>query len=129
MAGKIIGLLRELVFPLSIILTIIGIGIVFGGATGIWFQEIPKDMFNISEKNDILIWSPYVLILGFIVLGFGIYYLYVFLKNRKFILDELKTNKRSELLKKHVELKTTVKKMPKKYHKMLKEKEDELKIR
>ena len=74
-------------------------------------------------------WNFYILIVGFIFLGAGIYYLYTYLKNKKFILDEIKTNKRSELLKKHAELKNTVRHMPSKYHKMLKDKEKELKIK
>jgi hypothetical protein len=44
-------------------------------------------------------------------------------------LDELATNKRSELLKMHSELKQTAKKLPSKYKKMLKEKEEEFKIK
>jgi len=79
-----------------------------------------------SEYQD---WSSYLLILGFIVFGFGIWYLYSYSKDRKFILEEMETNKRSELIKKHNELKVAVKHMPSKYKKMLKDKEDELKIR
>jgi hypothetical protein len=127
MAGKINRFFREFVLAFSIILTIVGIVVVILGICGIWYQDIAKDVFGFS--NDVFDWSLYILILGFIVLGFGVYYLYYYLKNRKFILEELETNKRSELLKRHGELKITVRKMPSKYQKMLKEKEDELKIR
>ena len=84
-------------------------------------------MFNFSE--DILNWWLYFLIIGFIIFATGVWYLYSYLKNRKFILEELETNKRSELIKRHTELKNTVRHMPSKYQKMLKAKEEELKIR
>jgi hypothetical protein len=93
------------------------------GITGIWCQD-----FCILSV-DLLDWSLYLLFIGFIVFVFGIYYLYAFYKNRKFILDELKTKKRSEFLKKHVELKITVKRMPSKYRKMVKDKEEELNVK
>ena len=127
MAGRITNFFRELVFPFSIILTILGLIILIIGITGNWAQDIAKDMFNFSD--DILNWWLYFLIIGFIIFATGIWYLYSYLKNRKFILDELETNKRSELLKKHAELENTVKHMPSKYQKMLKAKEEELKIR
>jgi hypothetical protein len=85
------------------------------------------NIFYLSEE--ILEWSGYLLIIGFIILLTGIYYLYTYLKDRKFILEELETNKRSEILKKHIELKKAVKHMPSKYKKMLKEKEEEFKIK
>jgi type VI protein secretion system component VasK len=127
MAGRITNFFRELVFPFSIILTILGLIVLIIGITGNWAQDIAKDMFNFSD--DILNWWLYFLIIGFIIFATGIWYLYSYLKNRKFILDELETNKRSELLKKHAELENTVKHMPSKYQKMLKAKEEELKIR
>ena len=127
MAGKITNFLREFKLVFSIILTILGIIILFIGISGTWYKDVPKNMLGLSD--DILDWSFYLLILGFIVFAIGIWYLYCYLKDRKFILDEIKTNKRSELLKKHVELKNVVKHMPSKYKKMLKEKEKELGIK
>lgn len=128
MNGKITGFLREYVFVLSIIFTILGAIVLFIGITGIWFEDIPKDFFGFSAE--ILAWSFYILILGFVVFGwFGVYYLYSYLKNRKFVLEGLETNKRSEFLKKHAEIKIKVKHLPSKFHKMLKEKEEELKIK
>ena len=127
MSGKITGFFREFVLIFSIILTVLGFVVLFIGASGIWFQDIAKDVFNLSE--DFFSWSFYLLIIGFIIFGAGIWYLYSYLKNRKFILGELETNKRSELLKKHGELKNTVRHMPSKYQRMLKDKEEELKIR
>jgi len=127
MAGKITNFIRETQLYLSIILTIFGIIILFIGVTGIWYQDFCKDVFSFSDE--FLNWSLYLLIAGFIIFLAGIWYLYTFIKNRKFILDELETNKRSELIKKHMELKNTVKYMPSKYQKMVKEKEDELNMK
>jgi len=127
MSGKISHFLREFKLFFSILLTIIGLIIFFIAVTGIWFKDIPKNILGFSD--DVLNWSLYLLIIGFIVLITGVWYLYVYIKDRKFINKELETNKRSEFVKKHAELKNTVKHMPSKYHKMLKEKEKELKIR
>jgi hypothetical protein len=125
MSGKISGFLREYVLFFSTIITIVGLFVFILGITGLWYQALWEQL-GISEYIN---WNIYLLIIGFIVLITGVYYLYVYLKNRKFILDELKTNKRSELLKKHNELKNAVKHMPSKFKNMLKDKEDELKIR
>ena len=128
MSGKITSFLKEYVFILSIIFTILGGILLFLGVTMIWFQYVPKNMFGFSD--DILNWSVYVLILGFVVFAwFGVYYLYSFFMNRKFVLEELETNKRSEFLKKHSQVKIKVKHLPSKYQEMLKEKEHELKIK
>jgi len=127
MAGKITNFFRELQLIFSLILTILGFIVLFIGAAGIWYQDFCINTLNFS--SDFLNWSLYLLIIGFIVFISGVYYLYTFFKNRKFILDEIKTNKRSELLKKHAELKNTARHMPSKYQKMLKDKEEELKIK
>jgi hypothetical protein len=126
MAGKISGFFREFVLIFSIILIIIGIFVLVIGITGV-IEGNPMNFLNLSPE--ILNWGLYFLILGFIVFGTGVWYLYSFNKNRKFILDELKTNKRSELLKMHTELKNVVKHLPSKYKKMLKDKEQELSIK
>lgn len=123
MAGKITNFFRETQLIFSIILTVVGFILLYLGITGIWYQDI------CSLPSDFYDWSFYLLIIGFIVFVAGVWYLYSFLKNRKFVLDELKTNKRSELLKRHAEIKNTVKHMPSMYQKMLKDKEEELKIR
>lgn len=127
MAGKITNFFRETQLFFSILLTILGIIILFLGVAGIWDQDFLMNVFGFS--TDFLSWSLYLLLAGFIVFLAGVWYLYTFLKNRKFIFDELETNKRSELIKKHLELKNAVKHMPSKYQKMLKEKEDELFIK
>ena len=127
MSGKITGFFREYIFIFSIILTILGCIILFLGVTGIWFPDILENILLFLRKpND---WSLYLLIIGFIVTIAGVYYLYSYLNTRKFIVEELKTNKRSEFLKKHVEIKQRVKHLPSKYQKMLREKEKELQIK
>jgi len=126
MGGRITGFFREFVLAFSIILTVLGILVIFIGTLGIRFPDIAKDIFNFTDE--FLEWSFYLLIIGFIIFAAGIWYLYSYFKNRKFILEEIKTNKRSELLKKHGELKNTVRHMPSKYQRMLKDKEEELKI-
>jgi hypothetical protein len=127
MARKITNFFREFIIVFSIILIVIGAIVTFIGASGIWFRETPKELLGLSD--DFLEWSLYLLIVGFIALAFGIYYLYKYVKNRKFILEELETNKRSEFLKKHSELRNVVRHMPSRYQKMLKEKEKELNIK
>ena len=127
MSGKISSFLREYILIFSIIVSVLGFFVIFLGASGIWFQDVSTDILKLTD--DFLKWSPYLLVIGFIILGIGLYYLYGYLKNRKFVLEELKTNKRSELLKRHSELKDTVKRMPSKYKKMLNAKEEELRIR
>ena len=127
MAGKITSFFREYKVGFSIILSIPGLIVLLIGATGIWVQDIFNSAFSfLKEYSE---WSPYFLVIGFIVFGFGIWYLYSYYKDRKFILEEIQTNKRSELIKKHAELRIAVKHMPSKYKKMLKDLEDELKIR
>jgi hypothetical protein len=128
MVGRISGFLREYIFLLSIFTVIIGLFLLFMGV--VWFSF--RDMTNNSVLNFIAQvhdWNAYVLVIGLIIFGIGIFYLYSYLKDKKFALEELKTDKRSEFLKKHNELKTIIKRLPSKYHKMLKDKEDELRIK
>ena len=126
MAGKIAGFFREFVLVFSIILVIVGIFILLLGVTSV-VEGNPMNFLNLS--SDILEWGLYFLAIGFIVFIAGAWYLFSFYKNRKFLLEELRTNKRSELLKKHTEIKNVVKHLPSKYKKMLKDKEQELSIK
>ncbi len=128
MAGKISSFLREYVLIFSIVLTIVGAFIFFMGVFWIWLRDVNLGVYTQTIHN-LEDWNVYLLFIGFIILITGIWYLYSYIKNKKFILEELETNKRSEFLKKHAELKSTVKHMPKKYKKMLKDKEKELKIK
>jgi hypothetical protein len=127
MAGRIIRFFREYQFIFSLILTIIGIIGLIVGSSGMWFPNFDKGLLGFND--DLLEWSLYILLICFIVFIAGVWYLYTYLKNKKFIKDELKTNKRSEFLKKHNELANIVRHMPSKYQKMIKEKDEELNIK
>ena len=127
MSGKITGFFREYVFGLSIVAMIVGLIVLFIGVLGMWFGDVAKDLLNLTD--DAIAWGLYVLIIGLIVFGTGIYYLYVFIVKKKFVLEEFQTNKRSELLKRHSELKESVRHLPSKYKEMVKEKEKELRIK
>lgn len=128
MSRKITNFLREYIFIFSIITAIIGIFVLFMGVIWYFFKDLQfgvyTDMIHTAGE-----WNFYILFMGFIIFGIGIYYLYSYFQNRKFVLEELNTNKRSEFLKKHVEIKQRIKNLPSKYQKMLKEKEEELQIR
>ena len=125
--GKISELLREYIFGLSIVLIIIGAIIFIFGTIGILKQEILQDTMNLGPS--ILDWSPYIFGLGAIILIAGIYYLYAYEKNKRFLLTEIETNKRSEFVKRHAELKKAARNLPKKYQDVLHEKEKEFKIK
>ncbi|MCJ2533652.1 MAG: hypothetical protein LN364_00275 [Candidatus Thermoplasmatota archaeon] len=125
---KITGLLKEYVFGLSIISMIIGLFLLFMGIIFYWISDIELGFYtDIIKKLDQ--WNAFILVGGLIIFGIGLYYLYSYQTNRAFVLEEIKTNKRSEFLKKHKELKGTVKHLPSKYQKMVKDKEKELKIK
>ena len=125
---KITGLLREYVFGLSIITMAIGLFLLFMGVIFYWINNIELGFYtDIIQKLDQ--WNAFLLVGGLIIFGIGIYYLYSFIINKKFVLEEIQTNKRSEFIKKHKELKGIVKHLPSKYKKMVKDKEKELKIK
>ncbi|MEM4257650.1 MAG: hypothetical protein QXL17_00660 [Candidatus Thermoplasmatota archaeon] len=129
MSGKISSFLRELVAPFSIFFVILGIIFMVFGIIWIFFKDLATNtsspVYFLSSVGE---WNWYVLAGGVLLFGIGLYYLYSFLSKRHFVLKELKTNKRSELLKRHAELKAKVKRLPKKYQRMLAEKEEELQI-
>jgi len=127
MKSKISGFLRENIFIISILTIIIGIIILLIGLLGLFFQDVIKT--NISSMENILPWSTYILIIGIIIFGTGLYYLYMFISKKNFVINEIETNKRSEFIKKHAELKNSVKYLPSKYKEILKQKEKELKIK
>ena len=126
MAGKITNFFREYKMFFSIIMLILGVILFLIGLAGTLIDSL-KNIFSFFDSY--WAWSIYLLIIGFIFLAAGIWYLYTYLKDRKFIHNELETNKRSEFLKKHNELKSIVKHMPSKYQKMVKNKEKELNIK
>ena len=125
--GKISQLLREYMFGLSIILIIIGAIIFIFGTIGILSPDMLKDSMGLEEA--ILNWSPYIFGLGIIILLTGIYYLYSFETNKRFLISEIETNKRSEFVKRHADLKKAARNLPTKYQDILHEKEKELKVK
>ena len=127
--SKIIRFMREYVFGLSIITMIIGLFLLFMGVLWFWFNDIVIENSSLEFIANLENLNAYLLVAGLIIFGIGLYYLYSYLNNRKFALEELRTDKRSEFLKKHNELKNIVKYLPSKYQKMLKDKEDELRVK
>jgi len=131
MSGRIVGFLREYVLGLSILTIIIGTLFIFMGVVYLFFINIAEPVTSPLHfiKDPLGIWNDYILIAGLIILGIGVYYLYSFVTKRKYILDGLKTDKRSEIQKKRSKLESTVKQLPSKYQKMLSDKEEEFNIR
>ena len=129
MVSKMTRFMREYVFGLSIITIIVGLFLLSMGVLWFWFNEIVMENSALEFIANLENLNAYLLVAGLVIFGIGLYYLYSFLKNRKLALEELKTDKRSEFLKKHNELKSIVKYLPSKYQKMLEDKENELKIK
>lgn len=126
---KITALLREYVVGLSIIISVCGFVLLIMGVLWYWFRDAVTENGSLHFIYDLGDWNAYLLVGGLIIFGIGLYYIYSYITKRKFVLEEIKTNKRSEFLKKHKELKGTVKHLPSKYRKMVKDKEKELKIK
>jgi hypothetical protein len=133
MAGKIVGFLREYILGLSILTMIPGLFLIFMGVMYYGFRDViepPTSAFHFIYKPfGIGDFNAYFLVAGLIIFGLGIYYLYSYLTKRKFVIDELKTDKRSEIIKKRSKLESTVKVLPRKYQRMLTEKEEEFNIK
>ena len=118
---KITALLREYVVGLSIIIMICGFVLLIIGVLWYKFRNATLENDSLHFIYDLGYWIVYLLV--------GLYYIYSYITKRNFVLEEIKTNKRSEFLKKHKELKGTGKHLPSKYQKMVKDKEKELKIK
>lgn len=127
MANVIGKILKEYIFGISVVLLIVGLAVLVFGILGMWFDDVLTNTFSLNR--DILAWSLYILIVGFIVTITGIYYLYEFMKNKRFLLEELETNKRSEFMKNHLEIKNAARHLPSKYQEMLSKKEKDLRVK
>ncbi len=127
MSEKISKMMREYVVILSALSIIVGAIITIFGVLGIWMKSLLTDTLSIS--SDFLVWCPYILVVGIIVLLAGIWYLYDFFRNKKILLDDLQTKKRSEFLKNHAALKDAARHLPSKYQKLLEEKEKKLNVK
>lgn len=118
-------ILREYIFALSILTIATGVILVSMGIIGIWFSNLNLGAF-IDTIHTIGGYIAYVFVAGIIVLGIGIWYLYDFLRKRKRFLKEIDTSKRSEFIKKHIEMGELAKTLPSKYKKMFEEKNNTL---
>ena len=124
MGGKIVGFVREYIFALSVIALLLGIVVIMFPIIHYALTDMQPDLIRSVGE-----WNFYLVIIGFILLAAGLWYLFVYLKNRKFIIEEIDTNRRSEFMKRHGELINVVRKMPLKFQEMVEEKERELKIK
>jgi hypothetical protein len=129
MVGRISGFIREYIFGLSIITLIIGLIMIFMGVLWFGFNEFVIDTIELDLVFRLGEWNAYVFVIGWILFAIGVFYLYTFLKNRKYVLEEIRTDKRSDFIKKHGKLKIVSKNLPTKYQQMLEEKEKELGIK
>ena len=127
MTNLLVRMWKEYIFGISIILLIIGLVVLIFGVLELLFPDIL--ISSLAMDQDVIPWKWYFLIVGSLLVLIGAYYLYDFLKNKKFLLEEIETKKRSEFLKKHIELKKSVRNLPSKYHQLLAEKERELGIK
>lgn len=129
MVSRIGRLIREYIVSLSIITMLIGLILLSMGILWYGFNDVVEQSKELDIVFQIGDWNAYLLVIGLIIFGIGVYYLYVYFVDKKFILEEIKTDKRSEFIRKHSELRSTVKRLPSKYKKMLKDKEKELGIK
>ena len=127
MANIIGKIWKEYIFGLSIVMLVVGLIVLIFGILGMWFDDVL--IINLAMNQDVLSWSLYILIIGVVLTLAGVFYLFDFLKNKRFLLEEIQTNKRSEFMKNHVELKNAVRHLPSKYQEMLSKKEKELRIK
>ncbi len=119
---------RELRLPVTILMLIVGLILLLTGIIWIWFPRISAGLLS-ELANSLANWNYYGLVAGIILLIFGIWYLYDFIKKRKTLLEKMKTDRRSEFVKRRKELEKIAKSLPRKYEKMLLEKMEELKIK
>jgi len=119
---------REYLLPINIIILIVGAFLITMGIIWIWFNSLKLDGFT-----DLIYliggYNYWLFGIGVLLLGIAIWYIFDFYRKRKFVLEELKTDKRSEFIKKHLEVEEAAKYLPSKYRKMLEEKKKELKIK
>ena len=128
MFERLARFIREYIIGFSIVTIIIGLFFLFMGVIWYWIQGVELGFYTdlIYQLEE---WNAYLLVLGLVLFAIGAWYLYSYHTKKKFVLEELRTNKRSELLKRHKELQGTVKHLPSKYKQLLTEKERDLRIK
>ncbi|MCD6410964.1 MAG: DUF3198 domain-containing protein [Thermoplasmata archaeon] len=122
------GIWRELRLPVTILMLVVGLILLLTGIIWIWFPRISAGFLS-ELANSLANWNYYALVAGIILLISGIWYLCDFIKKRKTLLEKMKTDRRSEFVKRRKELEKIAKSLPRKYEKMLLEKMEELKIK
>lgn len=119
---------REIRFPVSLLSLIIGILFFLSGIVWLFLKKynipILTDLSNCFKE-----WNYYLLIIGLILSSIGGWYSYDYIKKRRYLIEEIKTGRKSELARKRGELEKLVKTMPRKYEEMLRNKEEELGLR
>lgn len=119
---------REIRFPLSLLIFVLGIIFFISSIAWLFFRET-----NLSLISDLSRffgdWNYYLIVVGIVLLFVGGWYSYDYIKKKRYLLEEIKTDRKSEFVKKKAELEAIVKSLPKKYERMLREKEEKLGLR
>jgi len=119
---------REIRFPLSLLIFVLGIIFFISSIAWLFFRET-----NLSLISDLSRffgdWNYYLIVVGIVLLFVGGWYSYDYIKKKRYLLEEIKTDRKSEFVKKKAELEGIVKSLPKKYERMLREKEEKLGLR
>jgi len=119
---------REIRLPASLLILILGIIFFVSSVVWLFFRE--ADLGLASKLSSFFgDWNYYLIVVSIVLLFVGGWYSYDYIKKRKYLLEELKTDRKSELVKKKAELESIVKRLPKKYERMLREKEEKLGLR
>lgn len=119
---------REIRFPVSLILTVLGFVFLLSSVIWIFLRENNLGVLSKLARffGD---WNYYLIVIGVIFFAAGIWYTYDYVKKKKFLLEEIKTDRKSELVKNKAKLEKIAKTLPKRYERMLIEKEEELGLR
>ena len=119
---------REIRLPASLLILILGIIFFVSSVVWLFFRE--ADLGLASNLSSFFgDWNYYLIVVSIVLLFVGGWYSYDYIKKRKYLLEELKTDRKSELVKKKAELESIVKRLPKKYERMLREKDEKLGLR
>lgn len=125
---KIWKVWREIRFPVSLFVLVLGIIFFISGLVWMFWRE--AELGVISDLAKFFGgWNYYLLVIGIVLIPIGGWYSYDYIKKKRFLLEELKTDRKSELVKKKGELESVVKALPKRYERMLREKEKKLGLR
>ena len=119
---------REIRLPASLLIFVIGLVFLISSVVWLFFRETNLSLIsNLSRFFGY--WNYYLIVVGIVLLFVGGWYSYDYIKKKRYLLEEIKTERKSEFVKKKAELEAIVKKLPKKYERMLREKEEKLGLR